>query len=331
VFEEHEARPGWGDDWTVEHVKAFSEGKWFKIADLDNGFIRPKRPQDVALAYFEAYQVCRFINERSGFDAILEMLRGYREKKKTPEILQQVLKLSEADFDREFNKFVSGQVDKYVKALESGWKTQPGGQISKEEIYAKAAAAPNDFALNLRAGHLYQSEGNNDKAIPHLKRAIESFPYHTGPGNAYEALAEIYEKQGNKAGAAETLEALIKFEENSYTVLKKLANLKIETGDQARALELLNLSFFVNPAEYAAHAQAGTLHLEKSEGDQAVREFQVALATKPPNVAEAHYNIARAYAAAGKKAEAKRSVLRALEAAPGFDKAQELLLRLTNQ
>ena len=113
--------------------------------------------------------------------------------------------------------------------------------------------------------------------------------------------------------------------------MKKLANLKIETGDQARALELLRLSFYVNPSEHTAHTLAGTLYLEKNEADQAVREFQVALAANPPNVAEAHYNIARAYAAAGKKAEAKRSVLRALEAAPGFENAQELLLRLTNQ
>ena len=59
-------------------------------------------------------------------------------------------------------------------------------------------------------------------------------------------------------------------------------------------------------------------------------EFQAALALNPPNVAEAHYNLARAYLAAGKTAEAKRSVLRSLEAAPGYDKAQELLLKLRN-
>jgi cellulose synthase operon protein C len=331
VFEEHNARPGWGDDWTAEHIKSFSEGKFYVISDLDNGFIRPKRPQDVALAYFEAFQICRFITERYGFDAILEMLRGYRERKKTPEILQQVLKLSEADFDREFNKFLSAQVDKYVKALESSWKTQPGSQSSKEETYAKAAVAVNDFVLNLRAGRLYQADGNDEKAITHLKRAIDAFPYHTGPGNAYEALAEIYEKQGNKAGAAETLEALIKLEENDYAALKKLAQLKIDLGDQARALELLQLSFFVNPAEHSAHTLAGNLLLDKNDANQAVREFQVALAANPPNVAEAQYNVARAYAAAGNKVEAKRSVLRSLEAAPGFEKAQELLLRLTNQ
>ncbi|MCI0336553.1 MAG: tetratricopeptide repeat protein [Acidobacteria bacterium] len=330
VFEEHNARPGWGDDWTGENIKAFADGRWFKIADIDNGFMRPKRPDDVMLAYFVASQVCHFISDRYGFDAILEMLRGYREKKKTPEILQQVLKLSESDFDREFNNYVRGKIDKYVKALEPGWK-EGGSQTPKEEIFARAAAKPDDFVLNIRAGLLYYADGNHDKALPHLKRAIELFPYQGGNINAYEPLAEIYEKRGDKAAAAETLEALIKVDEDNYGALKKLIQLKIDAGDKARALELLRLSFYVNPFEHAAHTTAGNLSLERKEAEAAVREFQVALAENPPNIAEAHYNIARAYLAAGKNTEAKRSVLRALETAPGYDKAQELLLKLTNQ
>ncbi|MFM8395571.1 MAG: tetratricopeptide repeat protein, partial [Acidobacteriota bacterium] len=50
VYEERRARPGWGDDWSPEHVRAFTSGRWFRIADLDNGFIRPKRPDDISLA-----------------------------------------------------------------------------------------------------------------------------------------------------------------------------------------------------------------------------------------------------------------------------------------
>ena len=55
------------------------------------------------------------------------------------------------------------------------------------------------------------------------------------------------------------------------------------------------------------------------------------MALRPPNVAEANYNVARAYHALGRAAEAKRSVLRALEAAPSYEKAQELLLTITGQ
>ena len=93
VYEERRGRPGWGDDWNPGFLRAFSEGKWFKISDLDAGFTRPKRPDDVALAYFQASQVCEFIVERYGFDAILEMLKRYRERAKTQAVIEQVLKL----------------------------------------------------------------------------------------------------------------------------------------------------------------------------------------------------------------------------------------------
>ena len=99
----------------------------------------------------------------------------------------------------------------------------------------------------------------------------------------------------------------------------------------ARALEALRLTFYVDPFNYAQHTLAGELSLEAKDYAAALLEFQTALALQPPNVAEANYNVANAYHALGKRSEAKRSVLRALEAAPRYEKAQELLLRITGQ
>jgi len=335
VYEEHKARPGWGDDWSIGHIKAYADGRWFKISEIDNGFLRPKRPDDIGLAYFEASQICHFVEEKYGFNAILEMLRGYKEKKKTPEILLSVLKLSEADFDREFNTYVNGKIGRFVKALEPGWKNKDLPNLSKDEAIKQAEANPDDFILNLRAGLELAADLKFDEAaIKFLKRSIELFPFQ-GNGGAYEALAAIYKKQGNKAAEAEALEALIKVDENDYDAPKRLAQLKLEAGDKARALELLKMSFYINPFETSSHSTAGDLLLEVSGqtggADKAIREFQIALAANPPNIAEAQYNLARAYFSAGKKPEARRFVLRSLENAPSFEKAQELLLKIRGQ
>jgi tetratricopeptide (TPR) repeat protein len=328
VFEEHNARPGWGDDWSMGHLKALADGRWFKIADLDGGFMRPKRADDVTLAYFEASQICQFINDKYGFDAILAMLRGYKEKRRTPEILRDVLKLSEDEFDKAFAAFVQEKAGKYLKAIESSWKNAALAQMKKEAIFEQVASQPDDFILNIRAGMLHAQDGNEDKAIPYLKRAIELFPYQTGKGNAYEVLAGIYLKRGDKTAAMEQLEALVKVDENDYDALKSLANLKLEAGDKTRTLELLKLGFYVNPFEAAQHTAAGNLQLERNEHEPAIREFQIALAASPTNIADAQFNLARGYAAAGKAKEARRAVLKSLEVAPGFDKAQDLLLKL---
>ena len=330
VYEERQGRPGWGDDWNEMVLKALADKRWFKIADLDAGFQRPRRASDVPLAYFQASQICEFIIERYGFDAILQMLGRYRDKARTPEVLKQVLKLSEAEFDRAFDEYIQGKARPFLNSLALGTGNLGLAQLTKDSVL-RMLEAREDFALHLRAGALYQKEENVEKAVQHYKRAIELFPYYTGEGNAYEQLAQIFMKLGDTSAAAEVLELLIKQDENNFNAMRQLAKLRLDQGDKVRALETLKLSFFVNPFDYTTHTQAGELYLARNEAVQAVKEFQAALALQPPNAAEANYNIARAHFAAGKAAEAKRAVIRSLEAAPGFEKAQELLLKVTGQ
>ena len=331
VYEERRARPGWGDDWGVPMLKAYAAGKWFKIADLDGGFQRPRTPQDVSLAYFQASQICEFITERYGFDAILKMLALYRDKAKTPEVIQQVLKMSEADFDRAFDGFVKAKAQPLLRALESGAGQIGGDPTAGDAVLQQLRVNPDDFTLNLRAGALFQSRGDTEKAVTHFKRAIDLFPYYTAQGNAYEALAQFFEERGEMAAAVEVLDKLTKIDENNVEALKRLARLQSKLGHGERALDALRQSFFIDPFDHGLHTEAGDLHLERNEAAQALDEYRVALALQPPNVAEANYNVARTLLAVGKPADAKRAVLRSLEAAPGYEKAQELLLKLVGQ
>jgi len=58
-----------------------------------------------------------------------------------------------------------------------------------------------------------------------------------------------------------------------------------------------------------------------------VREFKAALALGPADKASAHCDLAEAYLLANQPAEAKAQALAALEIAPSFDRAQDLLLK----
>ena len=142
-------------------------------------------------------------------------------------------------------------------------------------------------------------------------------------------MAEVYEASGDKTAAADQLEALIKIDENDLTAARKLAELRLAAGDKVKGLEALKLSFYINPLDSSSHTEIGNLYLIDGNSELATDEFKLALGLGPANMAEAHYNYARALLAAGKTAEAKRAVLQALEAAPGYSKAQELSLKLT--
>ncbi|HEV2835531.1 MAG TPA: tetratricopeptide repeat protein [Pyrinomonadaceae bacterium] len=328
VYEERRARPGWGDDWNVLFVRSFTAGKWSRIADLDAAFQRPRNPQDLPIAYFEASQICEFIVDRYGFDAILNMLALYRDKARTPDILRQVLKLSEADFDREFNAYVESKARPLQLALSS--ESNLIASLSKEEVL-KQLETRDTFALRVRAAELFAADGDTATAATHYTRALELFPYVTGKGNPYESLAKLLEQKGDLAQAAAVLDKLVSKDENNLEALKTVARIRSSLGQRQQALDALIASFYISPFDYKLHTQAGELSVELKNYPQALAEFQAALALQPPNIAEANYNVASAYHALGRQPEAKRAVLRALEAAPRYEKAQELLLRIVGQ
>ncbi|MEK6321836.1 MAG: tetratricopeptide repeat protein [Acidobacteriota bacterium] len=329
VYEERRARAGWGDNWSLENLKALSDGRFVKINDLDAAFTRPKTPDGVPLAYFQASTVCEFVEEKFGFDGILKMLTSYKEGAKTPDVLQRVLKLSPDDFDRAFNEYVRSKTSAWVEAIGSGpVRATPGQTLSSDTLLAMLKGTPNNYFIHLRLGAIYKNEGDADKAIEHLRRASELFPYYAGEGNPYTLLADIYESRGQKLEAAAALETFVRYNETNAGALAKLARLRLAQGDRKGAVEALKLSFYIQPFDASLHKLAGDVYLELGNPSEAIREFRVQIALTPPDLAEAHYDLARSLEAAGDRAEARREVLRSLEIAPGFDKAQGLLLKL---
>lgn len=328
VYEEHRARPGWGGDWSLVTLKAYSDNRFVKIDDLDAAFTRPRARDQVPLAYFQASLVCDYIEEKHGFDAILKMLALYKEGVKTPDVFQRALSTSTADFDRAFADYLRAKTKPWLEAMAGGPASIAGETQSKDALSALVKARPNDFFAHLKLGTILKSEGDAERAIEHLKRAAELFPFYGGQGNPYAQLADIYEARGQKIEAAAILVALTRADETNAEAFNRLARLRLAMNDRAGALDAIKQSFYINPFDAALHKLAGDVYLDQGQAGEAAKEYRVLVALNPTDKAEAHYDLARSLEAVGNRAEARREVLRSLEIAPGFEKAQELLLKL---
>ena len=84
----------------------------------------------------------------------------------------------------------------------------------------------------------------------------------------------------------------------------------------------------LNPFDGDAHASLGRVVMQRNDAEFAAREFRTVIALKPVDPAVAHTDLAESYFKAGKREEAKRQTLAALEIAPTYQRAQELLLKL---
>ena len=99
------------------------------------------------------------------------------------------------------------------------------------------------------------------------------------------------------------------------------------TGDRVR-LGDTELIIEVDPFDSIPHQALGRLAMARDDHVVAAREFEVTLAIGPLDRVAAHVDLAESHLAGDRLDEAKRAVIAALEIAPTYERAQELLLRI---
>ena len=113
-----------------------------------------------------------------------------------------------------------------------------------------------------------------------------------------------------------------------YQAQLQLARLRAERGDHAGAAAALEAAIFIYPYDIDVHRDLAEQLALGERWQQVAREWRAVLALNPVDRAEAHYRLAEAYARAGNRSSAREQILYALEIAPNYYQAQELLLAL---
>ena len=109
---------------------------------------------------------------------------------------------------------------------------------------------------------------------------------------------------------------------------RTLAQLLAPQGDAARTAAAYGIVAELDPFDVQAQAAVGRHALQQRDAPRALRAFRAALAAGPADRAAAHVDLAEAYFMAGQFGDAKRETLAALEIAPSFERAQDLLLKI---
>lgn len=304
VHEEGQRSPEWSDRVTPDILLAIRGKKLLPIDRLDRGFVHQEYPGQVLVSYFQGGAICDFISSTWSEAKLLEMMHAYAAGKDTAQAIETVLSLKPDAFDAKFLAYIDGQYGKEAQSFDQ-WK-------SKLKELAAASSAKQYEAV-----------------IAQAPAVIALYPEYTGDANAYEQLADAQHTKGNAVAEAEALAGYMHHGGQQPALLKRLADLQQQAGDQAAAIATLTRVLYVYPVKDTdLHQHLGTLLLQAKQYDGAVREFSAAVATNPLDKAGAQYNLASAYMAAGQRDKAEEAVLTALEAAPDFRPAQKLLLEL---
>ncbi len=326
VYEERRARPGWGGDVTPSFLLAHLEGRLLSVGELNRGFARPSYPEQVIHSYYQASLVCELIEREAGWGALVGMLHAYRDGLTDEEAFQSVLGTDVDDFSDRFFAYLEDRFAGPLKALAPARVFE--GQPSREELKERAAADPNDFIAQLSYGHVLAEGGRYDEAIPYMERAKAAFPEFAGAGSPYHYLAFIYRERGELERAEAELAALTAINERDLEANLALAEIRQALDDKTGAAEALARTAYIYPYDPTPHVRLAELYAATGDLAGAVRERRAVLALDPVDRVEALYQLARAYYAAGDLGSARRTVLSALERAPAYEAAQELLLEI---
>jgi tetratricopeptide (TPR) repeat protein len=327
VHEQRLARPYWGFRASPAFLQAYQAGRLHPVSRLNHGFVRPDYPEQVVFSYLQASLVFEMIEAQQGVDALLAMMRGYREGRSTEELVRDVLRTSPEELDAQFDRWFR---DRYAVPLASidPRSEPPAFNAAVADLERLVAQRPNDFGARLALGRRLFEDGQFDAAEPHLREALRMFPDYAGPDSPLVFLSQIHRQRGQLREAADALEAASAIDESAYELLTGEAEIRREFGDRAGELAALARAMQVFPYEVEGHQRLAELYAEAVDHAGALRERKAILALDPVDKAGAHYELARALFQSGDRGGARTQVLRALEIAPSYAEAQQLLLQL---
>ncbi|HTE41214.1 MAG TPA: tetratricopeptide repeat protein [Steroidobacteraceae bacterium] len=303
VFEEWRTGPTPGVAVPFEVLAAFQEGKFLKVDELDSGFIRPSYQNQVQVSYMQAGLTCLYIEERFGFDKLVALLDQYKRDVSVTAAVKGSLNVSTSDFDKGFNEWVKQRYSKILPNIDS-WKTQYTKSIE--------AAEKEDW----------------EAVVEPASAVVEMYAEVVDSGSPFLLLAKAYEKTDKQDLALQTLIRYRAAGGWEPDALRKLAKELLARKRDAEALDVMNAINYGDPLNSESHMQLADALLAAKRPQDAAREYRAMLALDTHDKATAYLGVARALRTMGDRPGSRRNVLEALEAAPHYKPAQELLLEI---
>jgi tetratricopeptide (TPR) repeat protein len=269
--------------------------------------------------------VVEHLIETYGEPRFHQFIRAYGRGVETEEAVKEAFGATLDQIQTAFD----ARLDKQYAALRRALKRPETKETtSLEELKAMAASNPESFGIQVQLGIKLSESGDSKGAIAALERAAQLIPNATGDNNPNMMIAAVAQKAGDTQRTIRALEDQLKVDHSDVEAARKLVVLVEPLKDNARLEAAYRRVVDVDPFDARAQAGLGRLALQRKDVETALRAFRSVLATNPPDRATAHTDLAEAHLLAGQKDEAKKQAIAALEIAPSFVRAQDLLLKI---
>jgi tetratricopeptide (TPR) repeat protein len=327
VYEETVAKPEWGRGMDLVFAGLMNRGETPKLKDLNAAFTNPKT---ISIAYFQASLVVDYFVKTFGDEGVHKLLRAYGQGLETDAALKTALNTDFDGLQGGFDQAMDGRFG----ALRAALKGPDNAELLRSSVQGLQLLAeknPDSYPVHLALGNKLREAGKVDDAIKAFERAAALAPVATGEDSPNLQIAELSLERKDRARAIPALLAVLAADFDNVVAARQLATAMREEGisDPGRTRPVYERIAAIDPFDADVHATLGRLAMQRDDAETAIREFRAVIALKPVDQAAAFTDLAESYLRGGRRAEARKQTLAALEIAPSYERAQELLLRLS--
>jgi tetratricopeptide (TPR) repeat protein len=319
-YEEHRRSAPWGRELTMQYARLMAQGETFTLKQLGESF----KTNRIAMAYFEASLLAEHLEGLGGTAALRTLLTAYADGANDTDALTKAFGKTVPEIETSFRAFT----DQRFGALRDALK-DPATKVADDDLAAlkaRAEAQPKSYISQMQYGTAAMQAQQVAEAKAAFEKAAALAPAAGGDDGPFAMLATIAGQAGDKATARKYLRHVLDYQHDNLSAARTLAARSLEAGLGADIDFALTRIADLDPFDGDAHTQLGRRELAQGRADRAIIEFAAALALGPPNLADAHTDLGEAYLKVGPKDDAKREAFIALEQAPTFARAQDLLL-----
>jgi tetratricopeptide (TPR) repeat protein len=325
-------------------------------------FLTPPSEEHLQFAYYESSLVVEFLVQRFGLDQLKAILRDLGEGVEINQAIERHT-APMAKIEKEFSGFARQRAENLAPGLDwekpaflaRSTEKKPAGKsrtrtpgpvrtnaddfLSRYGISSNrsanaltewiAAHPTNFYALTERAGRLIEQKKFQEAREP-LQKLVELYPAQTGGDSAYALLAVAHRALSETNAERQVLTQLAERDDEAADAYLRLMELGAAAQDWAAVSLNAQRYLAVNPlvpAPYRFLAQAGE---RRGETSSAIAAYGALLQLDPPDPAETHFRLAQLLDRTGDPA-ARRHVLQALEEAPRYRAALQLLLEINKK
>ncbi len=329
VYEERQRDGTWGDAMSPEYRTMILGGDLTPVSELSSAFLSPKSPMHLQFAYYESSQVIDFWVKQYGFESLLGLLDDLGAGIPINDALTRRAG-SLPELDAAFEGYIKDLATHYGE--KASWERDESlAELSVQGLQEQLKETPNQYwALELLADQLVEQR-DFAQAKQVLQQAIDLFDPGQVPERLLKSQATVLAELKDAENERATLVKLLDQSSDAIDAFERLTEVAQESQDWDLLGRTAQRLRAVNPLLPSVQT-AAALAAEKLDQPATAAEALMALVELDPiDPAGVYYRLAAAEHQLKQTEAAKRHVLMALEEAPRYRAALELLLSINGK